>query len=192
MLQCLSITEFTKESKVLPYLTEDRLGDYLNSIFPNNVFVHDKVIPESNIRNRADYYCKELNLVVEFDGYRHFTVPSTILADIRKDVVYENLGIRVVRIPYFIQLDTRTVEFFFGIIGWEPPNCAGLLMYPHGFVDIKAATPAWFCSLGLSFYSKWQKIVIDNNTVFGHDPLTASCNYQIEVLHRQRLEVYPM
>ena len=49
------------------WLNEEVLGKYLEEIYPEYVFVHDKMVPDSGMKNRPDYRCDELNLIVEFD-----------------------------------------------------------------------------------------------------------------------------
>lgn len=65
------------------FLTEKILGEYLEYMFDFDI-VHDKSVPNSNIRNRPDYRIEELKLLIEFDGYRHFCNAKTILNDIKK------------------------------------------------------------------------------------------------------------
>ena len=140
----------------IPFLNETSLGLHLKTIFPDHDFIHNKKIPESNILNRPDYYCKKLQLVIEFDGYGHFTNPKTILADIKKDSIYSMMGIKVIRIPYFIQLDTETVEYFFNVNNWISSDT---IIHPHGFINPKATTPAYICSFGIIRFNEWRKIV---------------------------------
>ena len=154
----------------ISFLNEASLGIHLKTIFPDHDFIHNRKIPESNILNRPDYYCKKLQLVVEFDGYGHFTNPKTILADIKKDKVYSMMGIKIIRIPYFIQLDTETVEYFFNVNNWISSDT---VIHPHGFINPKAITPAYFCSLGIVRFNEWRKIVsvrycVDNKINLKH------------------------
>lgn len=184
----LSIASNTSPTKLnkLEYLTESRLGFYLETIFPKHVFINDKVLKGSGIRNRPDYYCKELALIVEFDGYRHFTDPKTILADDKKDVVYKSMGIKVVRIPYFIQLDTQTVYLFFKVKSWVSEDT---VIYPHGFIDEKAATPAYFCSLGLKKYNYWKNLF--KSGILGEWVYYRMFWYQHVVLRKDLFEIFP-
>jgi hypothetical protein len=127
------------------YLNEARLGEHLKVIFPDNEFVHDKPVPDSsNKRRRPDYRCDELMLIVEFDGISHYQNINIILSDIEKDKDYSSLGYRVLRIPYFVQLDKTTTYNIFGIALEEE-----LYSYPQGFIDKKATLPASFCYNGL-------------------------------------------
>ena len=96
------------------YLTETTLGVFLQNTFPNN-WVHDKIVPNSNIKNRPDYRCDELKMIVEFDGYLHYTSMKSILNDYKKDEVYKQMGYKIIRIPYFVQLESRTIKMLFGL-----------------------------------------------------------------------------
>lgn len=95
------------------------LEDYLNVIFPKiNDWIHDKALGEVNgkvYRSRPDYRSEELKLIIEFDGLQHYTKPDIIEKDFRLTDVYINLGYKVVRIPYFIQLTNKAVKTLFGV-----------------------------------------------------------------------------
>ena len=51
-------------------------------------------------------------------------------------------GFRVVRFPYWIQLDNTTLEHFFGLEAQIEQS------FPHGFITTKLF-PALFCELGI-------------------------------------------
>ena len=130
------------------YLTEAKLELYLKNIFPNTNIIRDRIVPNSGIKNRPDFRIDELMLIVEFDGYGHYTKPKTILTDNMKDTTYQNMGYTVVRIPYFIQWSKELVKSLFGI------DTTIKQTYPHGFIDKKAPLPAEFCSLGLEKFNE--------------------------------------
>lgn len=142
----------TKEPK--PYLTEASLGEALKVIFPDHEFIHNKTVPESGLRTRPDYRNDDLMLIVEFDGNRHFQQSEVQSRDILKQSIYELMGYKVVCIPYFIQLSTDTIKYFFDVdIEWEQT-------YPHGFIDEKCVLPADFNSIGLrAMYTIFNKLV---------------------------------
>ena len=56
-----------------------------------------------------------MKLIIEFDGLQHYTKPDIIEKDYRLTEVYTQLGYKVVRIPYFIQLTNKAVKTLFGI-----------------------------------------------------------------------------
>jgi hypothetical protein len=115
-------------------------------------FVHDKPFLG---RKRPDYRNDELKLIVEFDGYAHYTTAKGVLDDVLKDELYTGSGYRVVRIPYFVQLSTETVKSLFDIdYDFEQK-------YPPGFVDRKCVLPADFCTLGLKrFLCDFRKLPV--------------------------------
>ena len=95
------------------YLTEMKLGKILNLLFPHEEFIHNKMVPGSGIKNRPDYRCEKLKLIVEFDGYQHYTKCCEIKKDEYKDKAYKKLGYDIVRIPNFIQITTETIKHLF-------------------------------------------------------------------------------
>lgn len=125
------------------YLIESRLGEFLKKLYPNHEFIHDKIVPNLGINNRPDYRNDELKLIVEFDGYQHYTSSSYILTDQKKDEIYSGAGYRIIRIPYFVQLSTDVIQNLFEI------DFIINQVYPHGFIDKKAILPADFCELGI-------------------------------------------
>lgn len=95
------------------------LEDYLKIIFPKtNDWIHDKALGEVNgkvFRSRPDYRSEELKIIIEFDGLQHYTKPDIIEKDFRLTEEYINLGYKVVRIPYFIQLTNKAVKKLFDV-----------------------------------------------------------------------------
>ena len=129
----------------MPHLTEESLGKSLKTIF-NAEFTRDRTVPNSGIASRPDFRNDDLMLIVEFDGFRHFNCAKVIIADNKKDAIYQNMGYRIVRIPYFVQLDSVTIKHFFNIdVQWD-------LEFPHGFISDKALLPADFNALGILKY----------------------------------------
>ena len=140
----------------MEYLNEERLGETLRLIF-NKEFIYDKAVPNSkNKRKRPDYRNDELMLIVEFDGFQHYNCTKNILSDIEKDKDYSELGYKVIRIPYFIQLNTDTINRLFNIKLEKD-----IYKYPQGFIDNKALLPSDFCELGI------EKFVADLE-IFSH------------------------
>jgi len=92
------------------------LDVYLKVIFPNvNDWIHNKSCKEWKKKVRPDYRSENLKLIIEFDGLQHYNNIQKIIDDIEKTKYYENLGYKVVRIPYFIQLTNKVIENLFGI-----------------------------------------------------------------------------
>ncbi len=125
------------------YLTEHRLGLVLAQLFPLNTFIHDRIVPNSGTRKRPDYRCDELMLIVEFDGDKHYKEVAKIKSEKQKDLTYSEMGYRVVRIPYFVQISIVTIQYFFEMdYPWEQT-------YSHGFISDSVVMPCDFCELGI-------------------------------------------
>jgi hypothetical protein len=144
----------TKENAAKAGLDEDTglhrtgLEDYLRVIFPEiqeQEWIHDKTIKGSGRRIRPDYRCESIKMIIEFDGVQHYKLPDKILKDVEHQNFYEQLGYKVVRIPYFIQLTNDVVREMFGREVSEDlfnPNIG--TMGAHG-----RNSPAYCCYEGL-------------------------------------------
>jgi hypothetical protein len=64
-----------------------------------------------------------------------------------KDSEYSNMGYKIIRIPYFIQLSHSVVKYLFNKDINITQN------YPHGFIDDAALLPCDFCELGINKFS---------------------------------------
>ena len=80
--------------------------------------------------------------VVEFDGDEHYRHTLKIKRDRDKDEIAKNQNCRVVRFPYWMQLDNLTLEHCFGLEAQVEQS------FPHGFITTKIF-PASFCELGV-------------------------------------------
>ncbi len=125
------------------------LDEYLKVIFPNiNDWIHDKTLGTVNginYKSRPDYRSETLKMIIEFDGLQHYTKPDIIEKDIRLTKIYEDLGYRVVRIPYFIQLSNNAIKKFFGIDVKE-------FLFDESIPSLGYKgqnTPAYLCPAGL-------------------------------------------
>lgn len=125
------------------------LDEYLAVIFPKTEdWIHDKALGKVNgniYRSRPDYRSEELKIIIEFDGLQHYTKPDIIEKDIRLTGVYEKLGYKVVRIPYFIQLTNKAAKTLFGVEVSEE-----LFDGKIPSLGIRGLnTPAYLCSAGV-------------------------------------------
>jgi len=128
------------------YLTEQNLGMHLTNIFQKE-WIHDKAFIT---RKRPDYRNDILKLIVEFDGPQHYTNSTRILQDYERDKFYTNNGYKTVRIPMFVQLDSRTIDALFGLkLNY---NCN----YKHGFISDASTLilPADYCELGIERFQQ--------------------------------------
>lgn len=132
-----------QEISISGYLTQEKLESALRSLMGPCFIGREQAV--GNTRKRWDMLIELPNekCAVEFDGEGHYCVPNTILSDEEKDAYAASIGMRVVRIPYFVQLTSQTLRHFLGI------DAAICQTYPHGFIDSKAKLPAAFCELGI-------------------------------------------
>lgn len=105
------------------------LEKYLRAIYPEtDDWVWNKPIPASvqkrlsknaNFKTRhfrPDAFSESLCLAVEFDGLPHYQSLRAILNDKKKDAFYRSLSsLRVVRIPYWIQLSRTNIKYLLGV-----------------------------------------------------------------------------
>ena len=137
------------------------LEKYLEEIYPDYKWIHDKVlgnIDGVSYKTRPDYRCEEYKLIVEFDGIAHYTSPDQILRDYKNTEIYERLGYKVIRIPYFIQLTNKNVEKIFGVKVYTDLFPVGV---PSFSVELKN-TPAYLCPLGIERMAREFKLFPDD------------------------------
>lgn len=133
---------YGKDYDLKDALTEDNLQEYLTIIFPE---VNDWQRNKKLAGYFPDYYSPFLKLVIEYNGPLHYTDSKTIYRDTLKKCKYESMGLQVVEIPNFIQLDTNTVKTLFN------RDIKLERKYPHGFIS-KLNTmklPSDFCEIGV-------------------------------------------
>ena len=124
------------------------LDEYLSVIFPGSEWIHDTsfgVHGGINYRIRPDYRCDTLKIIVEFDGLQHYQKPDIIRKDRENQIIYEQFGYKVVRIPYFIQLTNKVVFELFGVKVGEP-------LFPENIPSMGPKgqnTPAFCCPAGI-------------------------------------------
>lgn len=136
-------------------LHRNGLDEYLKVIFPNtNDWIHDKKIDDlpdgKKSRIRPDYRSKSHMLIIEFDGLMHYTDPDRILSDVKSTTFYEEIGYKVVRIPYFIQLSNSVVKQLFDVEVSET-----LFDETVPSLGVKGKnTPAYLCWAGIERMAK--------------------------------------
>ena len=86
-------------------------------------------------------------VVVEYDGDEHYRSTLKIKADIEKEGLAREHGLRLIRIPYWVQLDTTTLSYYFGLTADIEQD------FPHGFITTKVF-PASFCEMGIARFRR--------------------------------------
>lgn len=86
-------------------------------------------------------------VLVEYDGDDHYRDSMKIRADRERDRVAKDSGMRVIRVPYWVQLDSVTVQHYF--------RCPAEIeqTFPHRFMTTKLF-PASFCELGIERFTR--------------------------------------
>ncbi|HRQ70742.1 MAG TPA: hypothetical protein PLW78_10625 [bacterium] len=130
------------------YLTEETLGEVLKILFPENDFIRDKTVPDSGARSRPDYRNDELMMIVEFDGEKHYRESKKIKSELKKNYVFNLMGYKIIRIPYFVQISEIVIKNLFDI------DVEYKQKYPHGFISKNVIFPADYCELGIEKFEE--------------------------------------
>ena len=145
-------------------LSKKLLGEFLAIFFKNEEILVDKKVPHT--RFKVDYRIESLNLIVEFEDPKVFTNPKyTIRSEITEQTL-ESMEYFVVRIPYFIQLNSENIKHYFAkflhLIDKKECIVNDFTSYPHGFIDSRSVLPAAFCSMGHLRYTNHLNKATDN------------------------------
>jgi len=160
------------------FLTEERLYRYLKRECELKI-ERNKRIKVAGRVVIPDIYIPDLDTVVEFDGPLHYTKAKVILNDKSKSSLLREYGMRVIRVPYFVQWRS---ELFYHITTIK--NKEIKQTYPHGFISPKAPLPADFCYLGLL------RFLDDLETFrFAREDIILSLRKKMEEMHPE--EVIP-
>jgi hypothetical protein len=133
-----------------PYLDERSLGRFLRERLDSET-IANALIPSTPRRFRPDYRSERHRVVVEFDGDEHYRRALHVIQDAERDDLVAALGYRVIRIPYFVQLTTVTINQLFGAL---VANQFPFKEFPHGFIARTVIFPADFCELGIERFQR--------------------------------------
>lgn len=129
------------------HLTEAKLATALKQIV-GPAWAGDQVsLPGSRRRYDTAFRDGNTTVLVEYDGDAHYRDSLKVKADRLKDELAVTHGMRLVRVPYWVQLDSVTVKHWFGLAATIEQT------FPHGFITTKLF-PASFCELGVSRFSR--------------------------------------
>lgn len=142
------------------YLTEEKMIEFLYK-HVDAEGVHNRQFDWYKFR--PDFVSHKHKLIVEYDGNSHYMKAKTILDDQKKTEIIIAAGFKIIRIPYFVQLDKQVMKNLFSNYMIEEPY--DYVDYPHGFIDKNVFLPADFCSLGIRrFYCDLKRFdfIFDN------------------------------
>lgn len=124
------------------YLTESKLAQALKQIVGDRWGGSQLRVEGTKRRWDMWFVGDEGRVVVEFDGDEHYRNTMKIKADREKDAIAAAQGLRVIRVPYWVQLDVVTCLHYFGIEAEIQQD------FPHGFIVTKVF-PASYCEMGI-------------------------------------------
>jgi len=128
------------------YLTEDNLIEFVQEFISRDLILDKQFKPH---KFRPDILIEDLKIAIEFDGFLHYTQPTSVIKDKEKTAILKSAGYKVIRIPYYIQLDSNIINYLFPSLKTFRPS-----KYKHGFIDKKVILPAAFCELGVERFEQ--------------------------------------
>lgn len=150
---------------------ESSLADWLMYIFPNDTIIFDCAIPvniwelRSNCRieykkYRPDARIESRNLIVEFDGIHHYNSAQMIFNDRERDAMLRQMGYKVIRIPFFVQLTRDVIKHYFDIeVDKGSLVTSGFFSDTRDPNHLNPFCPANFCPAGINrFYSELRSL----------------------------------
>jgi hypothetical protein len=123
------------------YLTEESLASALKTLSGPRWRGTQFQLPGSRYKWDAAYRIGRKLALVDYDGDDHYRNSLRAKYDALKDREAKAAGHKVIRIPYWVQLDDATLRYYFALPG-HIDQC-----FPHGFITTQYF-PASFCELG--------------------------------------------
>jgi hypothetical protein len=125
------------------HLTVSKLATALRQLVGDAWVAHEFSLPGSQCRSDMAFRSNGVMVLVEYDGDEHYRNSMKIKNDRKKDAIAAKNGMRLVRVPYWVQLDNVMARHWFGLdVDIEQSH-------PHGFNTTKLF-PASFCELGIA------------------------------------------
>jgi hypothetical protein len=129
------------------YLTERKLAAALHELVGDRWVGGQVAIPGTRQRFDMAFRTNGATVLVEYDGDEHYRDSMKIKADRQKDSLALNNKMHLIRVPYWVQLDTIMTKHWFGLEGNIEQS------FPHGFITTKLF-PASFCELGVARFRR--------------------------------------
>jgi hypothetical protein len=134
------------------WCTEKKLQNIIINIFPKNKIIFNKKIKDFNEKSFIpDILIEDLKLIIEFQGYKHYTDSLIVWKDIQKKEICKKHNYTFIEFPYFIQPTQEVLETLFGTLPSIKDFSGG---FPHGFIHPLAVLPGNFCVTGLKRYKE--------------------------------------
>jgi hypothetical protein len=128
---------------IASYLTEPKLAAALQQLVGEAWAGGQVSLFGSRRRFDMAFRSGGTTVLVEYDGDEHYRDSLKIRADRQKDGIAAANGMRLVRVPYWVQLDCVMARHWFGLESDIEQS------FPHGFITTKLF-PASFCELGVA------------------------------------------
>lgn len=129
------------------YLTERKLAAALQELVGDRWAGGQVAMPGSRRRFDMAFRTNSSTVLVEYDGDEHYRDSMKIKADRQKDILASENQMRLVRVPYWVQLDSTMARHWFGLEASIEQS------FPHGFITTKLF-PASFCELGVARFRR--------------------------------------
>lgn len=129
------------------YLTEQSLAAALYSLSGSRWHGTQVQLPGSRYKWDAAYKAGRKLVLVDYDGDGHYRDALRVKYDALKDREARAAGHKVVRIPYWVQLDDVTLAHYFALRGHIDQT------FKHGFITTQFF-PASFCELGIERFRR--------------------------------------
>ncbi len=129
------------------FLTEEKLIGALQTILVPQPLLSQHKLPGSSYVWDGAFTRNRQLVLVEYDGDEHYRSSLRIKSDRQKTDEAAKVGCKVVRFPYWVQLDTVTLYYYFGL------SAIVVQDFPHGFITTRYF-PASFCELGIVRFRK--------------------------------------
>lgn len=124
---------------------------------------------KKGFRGKAyDFYIKivQRKILIEYDGSQHFTKLKQIHTDVYWEHIANKFKFEVIRIPYFLQLNTKLIEYLFN----AKINTKVQAKFPQGFIvngknnpwGYISTLPVEYNPVGISLYSDFMKGLKEN------------------------------
>ena len=152
--------KYLKSLKDPIWCTETHFGSILDNLFGQNLVKRKQLLKIDGKIRKPDFIIELDNpVIVEFDGWQHFTKCEQAFKDLKYDDYFSILSnYKTIRLPYFIQPTKEVIKFLFKeIIRDTNFNSDFSNNFPHGFIHPKALCPGDFCFLGLFRFLKDMK-----------------------------------